>query len=687
MRNRIVVSFIRFILAGTLSLSFGWTQDSSLKESFLQAKALWATQGDKDGASAKFEQVLAVLEPKARSLDSEWVQVLCETYNWLAVLDDRTPAKRPRVQKDLEAILNLHPDFDIDRNITNARLQGVFDGLRSGKLCRVKINLSPEGGILNLDGKPSVLGPGAVKFLLPGPHILTYAKPGFQLLEQHVDMALKESKTLDFTLTRISSTVTFNTFPSGAEIRLDDKSLGTSQGQAPTAIRPMAEKQGLTAEQLSSDFVLTDLAPGKHLIEVRAPCFQAKRISLGEEFSTPFADHLLEPVKLEPSRGSLSVVSSTPGGELFLSGKSLGPLPVRDLQICSGLYDLQVKFPAGGFFQKIDIVEGKSVDLQIQPKPRLAFLGFEGTDEFAGRDRILDMLQNLGGRLKEVAYTLPFPNESTQDALLRLKTSKETEMTLVARPIPGKPIHRIELVISTMAGEEERYLVKPLEADPLETLVTKLNLQVAVSEPWVGLTLLDLPGEAGPWVLQADAAAQKAGVKAYKAITAMNGKPVPSVQVFRKQLKEFKGEKITVNQGDANLTLVPTLQPLEIPVNASNLCYPFLLADLRLRYLGAKGDGATLLRLQQALALMHFRQYDKAMEVLRDARLSTTQGVSQGTLDYYTGVCLLRLGNVYLPEAIQALNQSLKYPQATLFGPDGPMVSILAKQALEDLKP
>ena len=158
-------------------------------------------------------------------------------------------------------------------------------------------------------------------------------------------------------------------------------------------------------------------------------------------------------------------------------------------------------------------------------------------------------------------------------------------------------------------------------------------------------------------------------------------------RAFRRLLKEFKGEKLTVSQGDSNLTLVPTLQPLEIPVNASNLCYPFLLADLRLRYLGAKGDEAALLRLQQALALMHFRQYDKAMEVLRDARLSTTQGVSQGTIDYYTGVCLLRLGNVYLAEAIQAFNQSLKYPQATLFGPDGPMVSILAKQALDDLKP
>jgi len=687
MRLRPTFLLLAVLLVGLLGASFAQAQDASLRETFLQAKSLWATQGDKDGASMKFEQVLSVLEPKARSLDSEWLQVLCEAYNWLAVLDDRTPAKRPRVQKDLEAILALNPDFDIDRNITNARLQGVFDGLRAGKLSRVKISLSPEGGALTLDGKPTSLGSSGVKYLVPGTHVLTYAKPGYQLLEQHLDLALKESRTLEFTLLRISSTVTFNTFPGEVEILLDGRSVGTTGGHAPATARPMAEKLGLTVEQLSADFTLTELPPGKHMIEVKAPCYQTKRISLGEEFATPFGDHLLEPIQLEPSRGALSVASSTPGGELFLSGKSHGPLPAKDLQICSGSYDLQVTFPAGGYFQRVDILEGKSLNLTIQPKPRLAFLGLEGIDEFAGRERILAMLRELGPRLKDAAYLLPLPNESVQEAAQRVKASKEAELTLMARPVPGRPIHLIQLVLATLSGEEESYLVKPLETDPLEGLVTKLNTPAPIWEPWVGLTLLDVPGEAGPWVLQADAAAQKAGVKAFKAITGVNGKPVASVPAFRRLLKETKSDKVTVNQGETTISLALTQQPVEIPVNASNLCYPFLLADLRLRHLGARGDEAALLRLHQALALMHFRQYDKAMEVLRDARLSTTQGVCQGTLDYYTGICLLRLGNVYLPEAIQALNQALKYPQATLFGPEGPMVSILARQALEDLKP
>jgi hypothetical protein len=83
---------------------------------------------------------------------------------------------------------------------------------------------------------------------------------------------------------------------------------------------------------------------------------------------------------------------------------------------------------------------------------------------------------------------------------------------------------------------------------------------------------------------------------------------------------------------------------------------------------------------------MQFRKYDKAIELLRDARLSTVRGDSQGTLDYQTGLCFLRLGSAYQSEAAQAFRQALKYPQSTLLGPDGPLVAPLAKQALEDLK-
>lgn len=503
------------VLLASLASPGLWGQDPALKETFQQAKTLWATQGDRDGASAKFEQVLVALEPAGKTLQGDWLQMLSETYNWLAVLDDRTPARKARAPKNLEALIDLNPEFELDRNITNARLQAIFDTLRGSKLVRVKMVLEPEGGSLTVDGR--ALSP-AVKFLPPGNRRIAYAKAGFQSVEQQVELALKEPKSLELKLARVSSTVTLCTSPLGVEILLDGKSLGTTTGIAPPELRPLAEKAGLRLEELSSPFVVGDLSEGKHILEFRAPCLRPRRIELDPSFATPFADHVLEAVKLEASRGLLSVNTTSPGGELWLSGKSYGPVPVKDLQVCSGTYDLQVRFPAGGFTQRVEIPEGKSVEVSAQPKVRLAYLGFEGTEDFAGRDRILGQLEGFGERLGTLAYLLPAKGESPQEALSRLKASGEAELTLVARPIPGKPIHEIELVVSTLQGEADRSVVKPLEQEPLATLAARLNRMPLLSEPWVGLDLLDLPGADGPWVLRADEAALRAGVKALSLI-------------------------------------------------------------------------------------------------------------------------------------------------------------------------
>jgi len=663
-----------------------FAQDPALKETFQQAKVLWGTQGDREGASAKFEQILSALEPKGKELEGEWLQMLCETYNWLAVLDDRTAAKKARALKDLEALLDLNPDFEVDRNVTSARLLAHFEALRANKLVRVKLALEPEGGTLLVDGK-SRLQTAPLKYLSPGSHRISYTKAGYQTAEQQVELALKEIKNLELKLVRISSTVTLYTSPIGVEILLDGKSLGKTTGQAAAEMRNLAEKAGVPLEQLAGPFVLSDLSAGSHILELRAPCFRTRRIDLDPTYATPFQDHLLEAYRLEPSRGFLTVNTTSPGGELFLNGTSHGPIPAKDLQVCSGTYELHVRFPAGGFTQRIQIAEGKSATVTARPKARMVFLGLEGADEFSGRERILRYLENMGERLKSLAFTTATQGENPQAALARIKASKEAELTLLARPIPGKPIHEVELVVSTLQGEEDHSVVKPLEQDPLEALTDRLNRVPALWQPWAGIFLLDLPGEPGPWVMQADDAASRAGLKTGKPITQVNGKPIASVAAFRKALTETTGERVTLSQGEAPIQLPLTQQALEIPLNASNLCYPSLLAELRLRYLGAKGDEAGLLRLNQALALMHFRLFDRAMEVLRDARVVGTQGVSQGTLDYYTGICLLRLGNVYVPEAIQAFNQALKYPQATLFGPEGPLVAPLARQALDDLKP
>jgi tetratricopeptide (TPR) repeat protein len=672
----------RHLLAIPLLCAALWGQDAALKDTFLQAKALWATQGDREGATTHFDTVVATLAPKAAGLDAEWLQLLCEAYNWLAVLDDRSAQNRPRAQVRLQALIDLNPDFDLDRALTSQRLAALFDRMKGEKYALVKLTYAPEGGRLLVDGRAGA--PLSRKYLVFGTHKLTYARPGHATAEIALDLGPRDVKSADFKLARIASTITLYVQPSDVEVLLDGQSLGFAIGKAGADAASLTLPLGLRPEDLSAAFIIPELAAGKHRLELRAPCFRTQRLELGADLATPAADHTLELIRMEPSRGVLSVRSIWPGGELFLSGQSRGPLPAVDLPVCSGPYDLLVRFPAGGFSQRITVEDGKALNLEARPKPRLAFLGLEA-GEFTGRARFLAQLETLGDRLEQLAFLPARPDEPPTEALARLKASRETELVLIARPVQDKVIHRVELVLATLDGEEERLLVKPLELAPLDALVARLNEVPRLHQPGLGVSVLDLPGEPGPWVLAASESAMKAGLQTGKPLLQVQGKPISTVEGLR-QLTETAKEPVAVSQDGATAVLPVQVEALEVSLGAPALSYPAVLAHLRLQYAGAKGDDANLIKLNLALVLMQFRKYDKAIELLRDARLSTTRGVSQGTIDYHTGRCFLHLGTSYQSEAGQAFRQALKYPQATLLGPDGPLVAPLARQALEDLK-
>jgi hypothetical protein len=656
-----------------------WGQDPALKDAFLQAKALWATQGDREGATARFDSVVTALAPKAADLDPTWVQVLCESYNWLAVLDDRSAQNRPRAQTRLQALMDLSPDFELDRALTSQRLLALFDRMKGERYALIRLSYAPEGGQLLVDGKPAA--PLARKYLPFGTHKLTYTRPGHASADISLDLASHDVKSADFKLTRTASTITLYVQPTDVEILLDGQSLGFATGKAGPEAAALALPLGLHPEDLSAPFIIPQLSPGKHRLELRAACLQPKVLELGPEFGMPAADHTLEPIRLAPSRGTLSVNSDWPGGELFLSGQSRGSLPVANLSVCSGSYDLLVRFPGGAFSQRVTVEEGKTISLEARPKPRLAFLGLEGGD-FPGRTRFLAQLESVGDRLQHLVYVPVHTGESVAEALARLKSSREAELVLVARPALD---NLVELTVATLAGEQERIRVKPLEQDPLGSLVAHLNAVPPIERPDLGFSALDVPGEPGPWVLAASEAAVKAGLRVGRPLLKVQGKSISTVQGLQDLVGVTK-EPLSVLQEGGTTILPVQMAALEIPLGSSGLCYPAVLARLRLQYVGAKGDKANLIKLNIALVLMQFREFDKAVEWMRDARLSATRGVCQGTIDYHLGRCFLQLGPNYQSEAVQAFRQALKYPQATLLGPEGPLVDSLARQALEDLK-
>jgi len=656
-------------------------QDATLRDVFTAAKTQWAMQGDREGATARFEAVLATLEPKAGSLDDDWRQVLCETYNWLAVLEDRVPSRRPQAAKRLEAILEVDPGFELDRSLTNNRLNTTYENARNVRFARLSLVLAPGDGELYVDGRTRRRRSSL--FLPPGSHTLRYVRPGFTPQEQKLDLAARSTRALEISLVRSSSTVRLNTHPVGAEVLLDGKPVGITRGQAPASMASYAEKLGLRPEQLSGDLILEGLTPGRHRIEVKSPCHKSRTLELDPSFATPFADHTLEPVKLASARGTLSLDSPAPGGVATLAGQLLGPLPVKESPVCPGLHELRVDFSGGRYSTRIDIMEGKSLSLTVQPRPRLAFLGFEGT--VPDRVRLQGMIDQLGTRLSQVEYLPSLPGESAKAALERIRKEKSAELVLLARSTPGQP--QLELHLANLEGNSESTLIKPLEQDPLEALVERLNRVPSLRTPWAGLVLLDLPEQPGPWPLHIEPEAGRAGLQPQVAITHLNGQPVDTVAAFRRALASAQGDRVTLTQAGREVQVPFSVRATELPTQSPQLCYPLIMATLRLRELGSRGDEVGFNRLNMALAHMHFRQFAKALELLRDARVGAVGGVSQGTIDYYRGLCLAGLGPGYNPEARQALSQAARSPAATLFGPEGPSVPQAATQAIESLTP
>lgn len=650
-------------------------------ELFQQAKALWTGQGNRDEALAKLEQVVATLGAPGAVADRK---LLCEAYNWLAVLEDRSAAQKAKVPQRFQAILDLDPDFLLDKTVTPQRLQTQFDRSREGRFVKVEAEVQPAGGRFSVDGRTLAEVP---RWLAPGHHVLGYARPGYQAAETSVDLVLGSPQKVSLTLTRTSSTLQFITCPVGAEVLLDGRSLGRSSGKAGPEARETAERFGVPLEDLSAPFLVQDLTAGKHLLEVRMPCFQARRFNVGEAFTSPPDDHVMDPVKLVPAKSTLTVTSAWKGGQAFLGDQPLGPLPLTQKAVCPGTYTFTVQYPAGGFSRTLELADGQSLSLEARPKPRLAFLGLSTSGEFPGKARLDTQLQQLGARLPGLAYLLPLAGETPDAGAARLRQAQGAELLLSARTVQVSGATLVEFRLATPDGFEERLLVKPLDQDPLGELVARLEAPLPVQETGLEAVLLDLPGQPGPWVMQANETLRKAGLELRKPLDQVQGRPCATVAELRTLLAGLQAPTVTAVQEGRTLTLPLSPRGLLLPLAAPGLSYVRTLAELRLRALGAQGEEAGLLRLNLAQTLLHFRQPERALEMLRETRLQATGGVGQGTLAYLTGLCLSRLGSVYIPEAIQSFQQALRFPAATLGGPDGPRVEPLARAALHDLQP
>jgi membrane-associated protease RseP (regulator of RpoE activity) len=138
-------------------------------------------------------------------------------------------------------------------------------------------------------------------------------------------------------------------------------------------------------------------------------------------------------------------------------------------------------------------------------------------------------------------------------------------------------------------------------------------------------------------------------------------------------------------EGQRAVRMAPGESPVVIPLRDPGLLYNRALAEFRLRSRAALDDadrGVALLNL--GIAFMHFRAYDKAQsEGFARASLPKGTGISEGTLQYYRGLCALRRGDP--AAALQAFEAAAAQAGSTMDSGDGPSASAAAARLLQTL--
>ncbi|HEU4402787.1 MAG TPA: hypothetical protein VFT43_11840, partial [Candidatus Polarisedimenticolia bacterium] len=138
--------------------------------------------------------------------------------------------------------------------------------------------------------------------------------------------------------------------------------------------------------------------------------------------------------------------------------------------------------------------------------------------------------------------------------------------------------------------------------------------------------------------------------------------------------------------GPRTVRLTPGESPVVVPLSDPTLLYNRALAEFRLRSRAASDDterGVALLNL--GVAFMHFRAYDKAQaEGFGRATLAAGTGISDGTVQYYRGLCALRRGD---PGAAHAAFEAAAAASAsTLDSGDGLSAAAAAARMLKSLE-
>ena len=598
-------------------------------------------------------------------------------------------------EQDFSALLVINPTFKLSADIS-PRVVAVLEAVRRVTIGEITASLMPPGEV-QIDGRPVSLVAEPQAIDLPaGDHQLSATRPGYRPIAQTIAVVAGQIAPLALVLERVSATLSIVSVPDGAEVVFD----GTPRG----VTRPGT---GST----SAPFVLNDLTPGAHRLQLRRDCYRDVERTITIERPD---DLETGPLPLTPAIASVKVQTSESGAALFVDRAARGTAPA-DFTLCEGPHTVEVRGPKGRFIDRRDWTTGDNVTLVAELRSAFPIVSVRSAST-AGADQLRAGVERALAPAKHVLVYAPttaeldaamrgenippdwliaadpnqpsrVPPEVRRDLgrALAAKFDAQGVAAVAALPDPyavavtllaagsGEP----DVITINMADNASQAHAADLLGAPLPP-ITSSSIETSV---------VDVTGVRGAVVVRAWGVGEKAGLTAGDVIVAAGGAPVTSVADLRARIAAIRPPapplalNVTGPAGAARaVSVTVTVSADTLPLRDASVLYNRALVELEDR---TKTAATPLERsaahLNLAIVDMRLGNWDDAVTALANAQLPDGAGVSSGTVAYLTGLSLEAAGRA--ADARAAFTKAAAVPLARL-GTDGPLIAPLAQQKL-----
>lgn len=669
-----------------------------LRVQFARAEMLFRS-GDLEGARTLLDRVIGELAEVETRADADTLLLRrALLYRARLAWDE---GDRSTVDADLDRLLEIDPAIDLSEEAVPTGLAERLEARRERRVGYLQIALFPQDATVTIDGK-RVEDPTQILPLAAGVHVVEARRPGYAPASQEVDIRANRTEGVGFELQRTGATISIATHPAGATVAVDDRILGTTAPGGP--------------EGVSEPFRIVDLLPGTHLLTVTL----ADHRPFEQRVDIPaLSDYDLGTLRLERALGTLVLRDLPAGARVEIDGRTVEverrvgangtPLSVGAARITLpvGGHQLRIASPGGVFESRVEIGDGDTLGIDVDPEPGIAYLGVasgESLDKRAVDDVVEAALERADGwflldRRDRLAGLGRLPEgEDDRRGWTRLQRA-------ASRLEPGAAL----FVFATLpeSGRVDRFTLWVLASEPgpaapwalvaemgagdaLAPLVEALGRPLPSGRAWLGATTIDTGLAEGARVLAVEpgSPAANGGLQPGDLLRSVDGNPIVRAAELLTLVAEsapFRALTLDLERQGERMALPVRLgaSPL-VPADRDGLAPdPIVWAAA---FTGLEDPEATLsgwvLAFHQGLALLRSGAHEAAADVLGRIRVSGDPPFGQAAVDYWLGIALSTGSEVALEEAHAAFARAASRPGARFEHNDGPFVSPRARARL-----